>query len=201
MKEFGTAIVLAGGKSSRMGFDKQHLMLHNSRLVQRITETLLDAFDQVVLVTQTPELYGGLSVQTVEDKIKGMGPLGGIHAGLLAAHSRYAFVIACDMPGLDLGYIEFMKDRLRGSDYQACVTRFGEWIEPFHAYYSKDQIQDMEAFLETGRKSVNRFLDSQKTLYVPESEARKFSPDWEMFYNLNTREDLAHYMTRTRESS
>lgn len=201
MKDFGTAIVLAGGKSTRMGFDKQHLMLHNNRLVGWITETLLKEFEQVVLVTQTPALYRGLPVETVEDKIQGMGPLGGIHAGLIAAKSRYSFVIACDMPGMKMEYIKHMKSRLSGSEYKACVTRFGDWIEPFHAFYSKEQIKDLEVFLQSGRKSVNKFLDGQKTCYIPEAEARKFSPDWEMFYNLNTREDLAHYLARTRESS
>lgn len=201
MKDFGTAVVLAGGKSTRMGFDKQQLMLHNNRLVGWIADTLLEEFEQVVLVTQTPELYRGLPVETVEDKIQGMGPLGGIHAGLLAAKSRFSFVIACDMPGMKLEYVKFMKEMLAGTNDQACVTRFGEWIEPFHAFYAKDLTDDMETFLKSGGKSVNRFLDGQKTLYVPEAEARKFSPDWGMFYNLNTREDLAQYLSRTRESS
>jgi molybdopterin-guanine dinucleotide biosynthesis protein A len=155
----------------------------------------------VILVTQTPELYQDLSVHTVEDIIQGMGPLGGIHAGLLAAKSRYAFVIACDMPGMQKSYIDYMKENLAHSDFDACVTRFGDWIEPFHAFYSKAQIHDLETFLSTGRKSVHRFLEGQKTLYIPEPQARAFSPDWGMFYNLNTREDLAHYMARTRETS
>lgn len=201
MKEFGTAIVLAGGNSSRMGFDKQQLVLHNDRLIRQIVETLTGTFEQIILVTKTPELYHGLPVTTATDIIQGMGPLGGIHAGLIAAESRCAFVIACDMPGINKEYIAFMMESMKKAPFEACVTRFGEWIEPFHGFYAKELTDELEAFLKLGRKSVYKFLEGQKTLYIPEEEARKFSPDWDMFFNLNTREDLADYLTRTKESS
>ncbi|MBF7096666.1 molybdenum cofactor guanylyltransferase [Alkalibacter mobilis] len=200
MREFGTAIVLAGGKSSRMGFDKQKLIIHNCRLMNRITETLEKSFEEIVLVTQTPEDYEGLSLKTVKDKIAGMGPLGGIHAGLLESTSKFSYVFACDMPVIDMSYVDFMKEKLAGSDYEGCVTRYKDWIEPFNAFYSKELINGIEDYLKEGRKSIFKFLERRNIFYIPESEAREFSPDWDMFYNLNTKEDINGFVNKAKES-
>lgn len=196
MKTFGTAIILAGGKSTRMGFDKQLMKLQERRLVETLIQKLREEFDEIVIVTNKPEYYIGLADIITGDIIEGKGPLGGIHAGLLMASSRYAFVIACDMPSIDMAYVRYMKSRMESSEEMACVTRFGEWMEPFNAFYSKDLKSHIEDFLASGRRAIHTMLDDQSVDYVPESVARSFSPEWEMFFNLNTREDMEEYLQR-----
>jgi len=188
--KFGSAVILAGGKSSRMGFDKQFLQIKNHYLLQAHGEKLANVFDQLIVVTNTPELYRDSPFTVVSDEIPEGGPLSGIHIGLKTAVSRYVYLLACDMPHVDLDYISFMQAHLQGSSAAACVTRFGDWIEPFNAFYSRDILPDIETYLASGKKSLFQFLQKLPTVYISEQEARRFSPDWQMFLNLNTREEF-----------
>ncbi|MEZ4599422.1 MAG: molybdenum cofactor guanylyltransferase [Syntrophotaleaceae bacterium] len=188
--EFGSAVILAGGKSSRMGFDKQYLQVKNRYLLRHHEEVLSRAFAQLIVVTNTPDLYRDTSFLVVSDEIQGGGPLSGIHIGLKSAASRYVYLLACDMPNISLEYISFLQGQLKSSGMEACVTRFGNWIEPFNAFYSRDLLPSMELYLREGGKSIFQYLRSEKALYIPEQDARRFSPGWKMFLNLNSRKDF-----------
>ena len=194
MKRFGTAIILAGGRSSRMGFDKQLLKLRERGLMENLIRKLRTSFDEMVVVTSKPELYIGLADIITGDIIPDMGPLSGIHAGLLHASSKYSYVIACDMPQINTDYISYMMDKIEEKDSMACITRYGDWIEPFNAFYNRELAEPIEVFLTDGGKAVHRLLQNFDVELVPEEAARKYSPDWGMFFNINTREDLCRYI-------
>lgn len=194
MKEFGTAIILAGGKSSRMGFDKQLLKINERSLMDRMIQKLSREFEEIIIVSNKPELYIGLSHKITKDILKDMGALGGIHAGLSHSSSRFAFVAACDMPNINMEYVRYLKDRLNDSNSLGCVTKFGDWIEPFCSFYSVGLIKNIEKYLESGRRSVHGLIKDVKISYIEEKDARKFSPNWDMFLNLNTKEDLNKFL-------
>lgn len=193
MKKFGTAMILAGGKSSRMGFDKQLLKIDERRLMDNLAQKLSKEFEEIIIVTNRPELYIGLSHIITMDILKEKGPLGGIHAGLKISSSHYAFVVACDMPNINMEYVRFMKSKTK-LDSMGCVTKFGEWIEPFSSFYSVEMIQHIEKYLATNRRSINGLIDDFHITCIEEKEARRFSPSWDMFLNLNTKEDLENYL-------
>lgn len=188
--EFGSAVILAGGKSRRMGFDKQFLQVKDHYLLCRHGERLATIFDQVIVVTNTPDRYRDAPFVVVSDELKHKGPLGGIHIGLKTARSRNVYFLACDMPNINLDYIRFMQRCVTESRASACVTRFGDWIEPFNAFYSRVLVSAIMDYLGSGHHSLFQFLKTRDTFYVAETEARHFSPDWQMFLNLNTREDF-----------
>lgn len=200
MKKFGTAIILAGGKSSRMGFDKQFLKIDERRLMDSIISKLNKEFEEIIIVTNKPEHYIGLSHKIIQDIIEEKGPLGGIHAGLKESSSQYAFVVACDMPNINMDYVKYMKESMEGKVLDGCVTNFMDWIEPFSSFYSKDIVPDIEKHLQTNKRSINSLLKYLKIHYIEEDIAREFSTNWDMFLNLNTREDLDLYLERYRES-
>ncbi|OEU60640.1 MAG: molybdenum cofactor guanylyltransferase [Desulfuromonadales bacterium C00003094] len=189
-REFGSAVILAGGKSRRMGFDKQFLQIKNHYLLCHHGEQLAKFFDQIIVVTNTPELYREPPFVLVSDELQDKGPLGGIHIGLKTASSRQVFFLACDMPNINLDYIRFMQQRLQGGTETACITRFGDWIEPFNAFYARDLVSDIEDYLDRGHHSLFGFLKDHNTHYVSEADARRYSPDWQMFLNLNTRAEF-----------
>jgi len=186
---FASAALLAGGKSLRMGFDKQLFHVRKDRLFAHLLPTLATRFDDVMVVTDRPEIYRGMDVRPVSDIIPGFGPFSGIHAAIKEAKSEYVYVIACDMPEIDLEYIDYMTQRLAQYPADACVTKIAEWIEPFHAFYGKGALPAMEEDILAGRSSMFYLLQKINTLYIPEAEARRFTPDWSLFSNLNTRED------------
>ncbi len=203
MKKFGTAVILAGGKSTRMGFDKQFLVINKRRLIDSLRKKLKKEFDEIVVVTNKSQYYLGFTDKITEDKIPGKGPLSGIHAGLVEASSQFVYFIACDMPNINLDYIRFMKDKLKDKNVMACITKFGHWIEPFNAFYSREMIEHIEKHLMKDERSVNSLIKKLPICYIEEEEARRFSPNWDMFLNLNTRKDLEEYLqninTKLRE--
>lgn len=194
LEKFGSVIILAGGKSSRMGFDKQLLKIDERKLMDSLINKLKNEFNEIIIVTNKPELYIGLSHKITSDILIDKGPLGGIHAGLKLSSSKYAYVVACDMPNINLDYIRYMKNKIAISNPYGCITELGEWIEPFNSFYSVDIIKEIESFLETSKRSISALLRNLDVVYIDESEARVFSPNWEMFLNLNTKEELHQYL-------
>lgn len=192
MALINTAIILAGGKSSRMGFDKQLICVEGENIIDNITRTLKPVFKNIIVVTNKPGLYKNRDIIIAKDCYKGYGPLGGIHAGLVKSHSMYNYFIACDMPYINVDYIKYMMKMIHENNYEpdAVITRFGDWIEPFNAFYSKKLISGIEDNMTKGKKKIGELLEDSNALYIEEKVARGFSPDWGMFTNLNTEKDL-----------
>ena len=191
-----TAVILAGGKSSRMGFDKQLLKIKERKLMDSLISKLKSEFSEIIIVTNKPEYYIGLGHKIISDEITDKGPLSGIHVGLKSSSSEYAYFIACDMPNINLEYIRFMKEEIYNQKVKGCVTQLGDWIEPFNSIYSKDMIHDIEGYLEKGKSSIFSLLEYLNVLYIEEKTARVYSPNWDMFLNLNTKEDLEKYLLK-----
>ncbi|MBS3985654.1 MAG: molybdenum cofactor guanylyltransferase [Selenomonadales bacterium] len=192
MEETGTAIILAGGRSTRMGFGKEDLVINGERLLYYLYDTLRMRFAQVIVVSNTLAGSDTKKLEVVSDELVGFGPLGGIHAGLQAAKSRYSYVLACDMPHLNMDYVSFLQSRLPSPDREisALVTAVGCRMEPFNGFYNRSLIDPIRVFVATGRKSLTEFLRSQNAVLVDEETARRFSQDWSMFANINTPSDL-----------
>ncbi len=195
MKTMDTAIILAGGRSSRMGFDKQFMKLDDRYITDLIMDRLQPLFENFIIVTNTPEAYQQYSCRIVQDEVKDFGPMGGIHAGLKQSGSRYNYLIACDMPFINLDYIRYMKGLLLESQTgaDAIITRLGEWIEPFNAFYSITLANLIEDCIRQDIRQINVMLKKADVIYVEESKAREYSPNWDMFVNLNTAEDLVRH--------
>ena len=81
MKKYETAIILAGGKSSRMGFDKQFLTFNNKKIIDTIIEQLEKEFQEIIIVTNKPEEYKNYSQKIFTDEIINKETLGGIYTG------------------------------------------------------------------------------------------------------------------------
>ncbi|MEW9121173.1 MAG: molybdenum cofactor guanylyltransferase [Thermotaleaceae bacterium] len=197
MELTGTAIILAGGKSSRMGFDKQHLHINQQSIIEMQMGRLKKIFREIIIVTNTPDYYTHLSCIAVADEEKDFGPLGGMHAGLKNASNQFSYIVACDMPCLNLKYILYMQSVIerKGEDIQAVVTRFGDWLEPFNGFYSKGLLPKLEENIQLGKRRILNLLEGSTVFYIEEKVARKYSPNWEMFINLNTREDIEQYLS------
>ncbi len=191
MSDMETAIILAGGKSSRMGFDKQFLKLRDKYIIEMIAEKLERVFEEIIIVTSKPEEYEKYGYKLVEDEIRGFGPLAGIHVGLKNSISMHNYIVACDMPFINIKYIEYMMELIKQNDgkLDGVITRLGQWIEPFNAFYSKNLIGKIEESMKKGSRQINKMLQDTNVLYVSEAKAREFSPDWDMFTNVNTIRD------------
>jgi len=186
MEMFGTAAILAGGKSTRMGYDKQ-CILH-----ERITAQLRLVFPDILVVTSHPEFYRG--VRTAADEYSCCGPLAGIHAAVKHSQSEYVYITACDMPDFSAEYAAYLMERVRENLAPACVTLLKEGkIQPFHALYGKALLPVLERDLSAGLTSPGKLLAGTGAQYIAAKEA----PD--IFCNLNTTEELAKWRAKSTD--
>lgn len=189
-----TAVILAGGKSSRLGFDKQ-LLAHDGRYVMDdILEKLKLIFEEVIIVSNTPLLHEGRNCRIISDTYLDAGPLGGIQAGLSAATYSTCFFTACDMPWISEDYINYlMQHKCTEPEIEILVTRQGTMVEPLSGLYDKRLLERVEDLLKAGHRRIQSLLKTAQTDYIPERVALKYSPDWSMFANINTPDDLARF--------
>jgi len=199
MNKFNTAVILAGGKSSRMGFDKQFLEINKKRLLDTQIHKLRKEFEEIIVVSNKTTQYIDVNYKIVCDEIKEIGPLGGIHVGLKNSTSKYTYITACDMPIISNDYIRFMKEKIRGN-VEACVTKTGYRIEPFNGFYSISLIDKIEELIAKKRTSMFSLLNNINTIYINEEDAKKISGRVNMFTNLNNIKDLESYVNSVRDN-
>ena len=194
---FATAAILAGGKSSRMGFDKQLLTDNNRRILETVSDTLKKEFSDILIVTAKPELYESMDVRVCSDIFQNMGPLAGIHAALCNSQSQYVYLIACDMPIVSLPYIRHIKQRIYETRAKVCVCRRNDRFEPFNGFYSRELLAEAEQRLKEGSSSLFRFISSSSPLIISEETVKSFDRDFRMFTNINTRSEYDAYLSGT----
>jgi molybdopterin-guanine dinucleotide biosynthesis protein A len=184
--------VLAGGKSRRFGRNKSIERFQGERLIERQVRTLRALFPEVMIVTNTPELYLDLDVTIVQDIIRDRGPLGGIYTGLLFAQGESIFVTAVDMPFVQPAVIRRMVELFPGHDM--VVPRLGDYLEPLHGIYSPRCLAPIRRMLDREELQVIRFFPAVKMACLDEEEIRRLDPEGLSFFNINTPEDMAKAM-------
>ncbi len=183
-----SGVVLAGGKSSRYGRNKALVDVDGMPLVSRVLRVIEPLFSSVLLITNTPEIYAFLNLPMIEDKIKGLGPLGGIFTGLEAISDNAGFFVACDMPFLNAGLIRYLTSVRR--DFDVVVPTFEGKFEALHAVYSKGCLAEIERLIHKGVYQTIQLFQSVNVRYVAENEIRIFDPDLKSFSNINRPEEL-----------
>jgi molybdopterin-guanine dinucleotide biosynthesis protein A len=183
-----SAVVLAGGRSSRLGQDKAFLRINGQFLIERILQTLAQLSDEVIVVANDMEKYEQFEAVVVGDVFPGKGALGGIYSGLRAATRSHSLVVACDMPFLNLSLLRYMLGL--ASPYDVVIPRIGKMIEALHAIYSRDCLPSIERQLETGDLQISSFFPHVRVRYVDREEIDAFDPEDLSFFNINNHADL-----------
>ena len=194
-----SAAVLCGGKSRRAGFDKQTIQVDGLWIAVRIAQSLATVFDDVLLVTNRPELYRDSGFRVVGDILPDAGPLGGIHAGLAYAKQEQLFVTACDMPYVNEHYLRWLCRAARdeGAEKDALVVRLTNgMLEPMNAIYRKSCLPEVERSITGGERKIADLLQRIDTLYLPESALASFGGRERLFFNMNTPEEIQYYQSR-----
>lgn len=183
-----SGIVLAGGKSQRMGRNKALMELGGKTLISRVLERLARLCDELIVSANELELYADLPARVVPDQISGSGALGGVHAGLMAMRNERAVVVACDMPFLSLALLRYMAVVAPAYDVVVPVVR--GYYEPLHAVYSVNCVGPIEQLVAEGPQRVVALYRRVRVREVTEGEARLFGAQFS-FMNVNTPEDWA----------
>lgn len=182
-----TAIILAGGKSSRMKRDKAFLRLSSKAIIEELISRLKKRFSNLIIITNDIVKYAQFGIEVAGDIVPEKGPLGGIYTGLIKSDTLYNFVFACDIPFVNPDLIDYMVGRVKDRDI--IVPRWQDRLEPLHAIYSKRCVNPIEVQLKKNDLKIRDLFPYVNVSIVEHEELEKFTSDGKPFVNINTRED------------
>ena len=186
-----TAIILAGGKSSRLGRSKALQVIEGKSLIQWVIDRLATLSTEIIIATAHGEAIpcsSAVRTKTVADIYPGKGPLVGIYSGLIASSTSRAIVVGCDTPFLSVSLLEYMTQIC--STFDVIVPRINNKLEPLCAVYSKNCSSPIQSLLEQDELRIRKLFSMVKVKYVKEDEINRFDPEHLSFFNINSQADL-----------
>jgi molybdopterin-guanine dinucleotide biosynthesis protein A len=184
-----TGVILAGGKSRRMGRDKAFLPFGKGMLIERVIEVIQQVTEDALLITNAPEPYRRFGLPMYSDVIPEAGSLGGIYTGLVAAKTAYSLCLACDMPFVKPEFLRFLCATAAEAD--VVIPRNTEDFQPLCAVYSQGCREPIRQKIEAGRLKITGFFDQVCVRVIEGEPLARFDPHDVMFFNANTPEEYA----------
>lgn len=188
-----SAVILVGGEARRaQGREKYFFSYEGQTFIERLTTTLHGVVDEIILVARDPEQCRRFAyledVRCVHDVRQGIGPIGGLHAGVIAARGDYLFVSACDMPCVSREVVEYLFSLT--DHFDAVIPSWdSDMIEPLHAVYRRKALL---AYLEEHDSlSLRAMVKNLHARYVHVDLIRKIDPSLKTFTNINKLDDLS----------
>lgn len=191
-----SAILVAGGRSRRLGRDKRFIEIGGQTLFDRSLATLESLFSEViVVVAEKSQHFNAQGALLVSDLIPDRGSLGGLYTGLSHATHPRAFAIACDMPFLNPSVIRYLVELASQAD--VVMPKLTTGLQPMHAVYATRCVPLLEEMARTNRLRIHELAENPTLAVrlVPEADLVQFDPDLRSFHNINTPEDLERART------
>jgi molybdenum cofactor guanylyltransferase len=183
------AFILAGGKSTRMGTDKAFVDYGGRILLARALDVVRSVTFDVHIVGSREKFAAFAPV--VEDIFRECGPLGGIHAALLASQCELNVMLAVDMPFVSWAFLQYLISQARGAlGADAVVPRSEGRSQPLCAVYRRGFAATAEGALRAGQNKIDRLFDGVRTRMISEEELANAGFSVAIFHNLNTPDEL-----------
>jgi len=187
-----SSIVLAGGKSLRLGYDKVLERIGSKSLLEQVISRIDSLSKEIIIVTAKERTFAELAdhpkVKTVSDILPGQGSLGGIYTGLVKSSSFYNLVVAADMPFLNESLLRYMIEVSDGFDF--VLPRVNNLYEPLHAVYSQNCVAPIQSIFNQNKKVIIELFNYVKVKYIGAEEIDRFDPQHLSYFNINTKEDM-----------
>ncbi len=179
---------MAGGKSSRMKFNKAFAEIKGRPVINIIVDKFTRLFDETIIITNEPDLYYKLGPEIHTDIYPSMGPVSGIHSGVYHARYDQVFIMGCDVPFMNMDMVEYMFSKL--DDYDSVVPEIDNYLQPLSAIYSKKCLPVLTNCLQNNRVKLIRIFEELNSLTLNQAELEKFGVVEEIFLNVNDVEAL-----------
>ena len=187
-----SAIILAGGRSLRLGYNKVLEIVGDKSLLEGVISCVSSLSSEIIVVATEeqviPQFADYPDLQVVTDIYPGKGPLGGIYTGLKTSTSARNLVVAADMPFLSKALLDYMLGLVDSVDLVA--PRVGGQVEPLHAVYMRSCLTAIERMMKEGELGVHKLFSRLNVRYVEADEISRFDPEQRSFFNVNTEGDL-----------
>ena len=188
-----TGVVLAGGKSRRMGKNKALMQLGDDSLIGHVIRCMQNVTDELLLITNSPTEYTHLGVPMHGDILPGAGALGGIYTGLTHASHDTVLCVACDSPFLNPNLLTYLVSILEEYDAVMPYTYRNEaqiTLQTLCAAYSKRCLPIIELMLGESEMRVHALQERAHIKSVLPEVWQKFDSEGMSFFNINTPEDF-----------
>ncbi len=178
-----TGIILAGGKSSRMGTDKGLLMLNGKAFIQSSIDALKPLVSEIIIVSDNPD-YDAFGYKRVQDVIKNAGPVAGIYAGLEASITNFNLILSCDIPLVNSEILKKLVAAIDGNTQIIQIESEGKSM-PLIALYKKEVGTVFKVFLKQNEKRLRKAIKgcTHKNIVLNKKEAY-------CTLNVNTQDEL-----------
>lgn len=183
-----TAIILAGGKSSRMKQEKGLVLFNGKKLIEYVIEAIKNITNNIIVITPNPD-YKQFDFPCFEDELKDKGPLGGIYTGLVHSSTHRNLIVGCDMPFLSERFLTTLVNNC--GDEDVLITEHLGMAEPLCAVYQKKCADHLRLQLEQNHLKITNALEGLKIRVISFDKE-----DWFIgneFANINTIEELHKY--------
>ena len=192
-----SAIVLAGGFSSRFGQDKGVLELNNKPLIKHVVDAVSAVVDEIIVVTNSQDRAAkyakivGPHVKFAIDIDEAKGPLVGALTGFEFASQKYSLLLPSDTPFVSREVVELL--------FELCYKRSAvipRWpnqqIEPLHAvYHTQTALEAAKQAVSEGKLNVRAMIEGMRGVrYVSTLVIQELDPELKTFFNVNTPLDL-----------
>ncbi|WP_159439303.1 molybdenum cofactor guanylyltransferase [Tenacibaculum agarivorans] len=182
-KENITGIVLAGGKSSRMGKDKSLLLLKNKPLISYSIDALLPVTNEIIIVSDY-EKHEALGYKRTKDEIPDFGPVSGIYSGLKASTTPYNLILSCDIPLVQTKILQTLLNEIE-NDFEIIMIESEKKAMPLIALYSKKCEDKFYQAIQNKQHRLMHVVSECKTKRIALSEEEKI-----LTSNVNTPYEL-----------
>lgn len=180
-----TGIVLAGGKSKRMGHDKSQIQYNGKAFIQHSIDALTPLSNTVFIVSNSSS-HDNFNINRVSDIITNSGPLAGVYTGLCHSKTLYNIILSCDIPLISKSVVTQLITEY-SDEYDVVLVQSKQRTMPLIAIYHKRCLDTCLQILNSGEKRLNTFIKKlhSKTIVLDESLEKHTT-------NINTPNELKH---------
>lgn len=176
-------IILAGGKSSRMGTDKALLKYKGKTFVQIIYDNLKYICSDVIISSNNSEVKIE-GVKTVEDEFKNIGPMGGLYTCLKHSKTDYSFVVSVDTPFISAKLLSKIASQSGG--YEVTVVEENKKVHPLIGVYHKSVITLLKSEIAAEKYKIMQMIKKTKHQIISVNDRYKNE-----LFNINSPDDFA----------
>lgn len=181
-------VILAGGKSSRMGTNKAMLPLHNKKVIEHIIKQMECITKDIIIITNEPALYKHYDFPLYTDRYENKGPLAGLETALYHMTGDIAFVTPCDTPFIHHSVYEYLLNNLEQHD--AIVPKYDEQLHPLSGIYRRSVHPFIERRIQDEELRMTSFYEDIDVYIQKDFNALEESITRNHFFNMNTMDDF-----------
>lgn len=181
-----TGIILAGGKSTRMGCDKGLIDIHGKEMIAHLMDHIKPLCDQL-LISANSAGYHKFGYPVIPDIIADIGPAGGLISCLPLARNQKSIVVSCDLPFVSKSFLRQLLTL--SAEFEITIPRYRTWLQPLCGIYRNNIHAQMKDLVVKGHYSMQDLVRQFHMQVVEEEQLPGIDMGYEL-HNINSPEDL-----------